>query len=140
MAVINTTFSAGRELNKVFGFFGFFGEAGYASGNCLGGVLTSYDWRATVGVAALLGFAILLAGGKALVAEEQTRTEGAFDLLGAISSIIAVGLLLMGITDALDFGWFAPRTLLEVLPALFFTGLFFWRVYYHPHPLLPPEF
>jgi MFS family permease len=139
VAVINTTFPVGKELNKAFGFFGFFGEAGYATGNCLGGVLTTYDWRATVGLSAILAFAIFFIGRRALSRDEHELAAGGFDFLGAVSSIFAVGLLLAGVTDALDLGWLAPRTLIEAAVSVVCGAFFFWRVYHHPHPILPPD-
>ena len=139
LALLNALFEEGPPRNMAFGVAAFAGEFGYSSGNLLGGVLTEYDWRGTIALSGAAGLLIFCWGLWVLPWRREKITPGKFDLLGAIFSILALGSLLMGIMDTIELGWTSSPTLTAFGISACCFAVFFWRIFHHPSPLLPPE-
>lgn len=139
LALINTSFAEGKERHKAFGIFGFFAEIGYAGGNFLGGILTSYSWRAALALSAAIGLVILIEAAQVRPPRDKDANgKHRFDLLGAVLSVAAFGALLLAITDAVERGIASSQTIVEGGVSVGCFAVFFWRISHFHSPLLPP--
>jgi EmrB/QacA subfamily drug resistance transporter len=112
-ALIVDTFPE-AERGRALGMMGSVVASGLTAGPVLGGLLIHYfSWRAIfyinipIGFLTAAGVFFLLRGGKADITRPET-----FDWPGAAILTVLLGSLLMAITHAYDWGYFAPPTLL----------------------------
>jgi len=110
LALISTTFPAGKRRNRAMAAYAAMSGAGPAVGLVLGGALTEASWRWTLFVNAPIGIAVAVLAGVFL--GESTRRSGTFDLPGAVTSTVGLAALVYGLTSAADpkGGWDSPRT------------------------------
>jgi len=104
LSLIVSTFPVGAARNRAVGVFGAMEGLGAAAGLLLGGVLVgSLDWRwvffVNVPVAAVV--AALAPRFIPVVARQSAR----FDLRGAASATVGLGLLVFGLSRAAEHGW-----------------------------------
>ncbi|MGL6279540.1 MAG: DHA2 family efflux MFS transporter permease subunit, partial [Gaiella sp.] len=105
LAILTATFAEGRERNIALGVWGATGGFGAAAGVLLGGILTdllSWEWiffvNVPVGVVALILTPLWVQESRDL----RTKT---FDLPGAVLITAALVVLVLGITQANEWGW-----------------------------------
>jgi EmrB/QacA subfamily drug resistance transporter len=110
LAIVTATFAEGRERNIALGVWGATGGFGAAAGVLLGGILTdalSWEWiffvNIPVGVVALFLTPVLIPESRDL----RTKT---FDLPGAVLITVALVVLVLGITQANQWGWSSATT------------------------------
>jgi EmrB/QacA subfamily drug resistance transporter len=110
LAILTATFAEGRERNIALGVWGATGGFGAAAGVLLGGILTdllSWEWiffvNVPVGLVALVLTPLWVQESRDL----RTRT---FDLPGAVLITSALVVLVLGITQANEWGWGSART------------------------------
>jgi EmrB/QacA subfamily drug resistance transporter len=110
LAILTATFAEGRERNIALGVWGATGGFGAAAGVLMGGVLTdllSWEWiffvNVPVGAAALILTPVWVQESRDL----RTRT---FDIPGAVMITAALVVLVLGITQANEWGWASART------------------------------
>ncbi|UGQ08961.1 MFS transporter [Yinghuangia sp. ASG 101] len=104
LALITTTFSEGPERNRAFGVFAGVSAGGGAIGLLAGGMLVEWlDWRWIFFVNVPIGLAIVSATPRHIA--ESPRRPGNFDLAGALTSTLGVGLLVYGFIRAGQDGW-----------------------------------
>ena len=100
LALITTTFPAGKERNRAFAVYAAMSGAGAAVGLILGGWLTEYSWRWTflinvpIGVGAALLAPIFLG--------ESTPRRVKLDLPGALTGTLGLLSIVYGLTRAAD--------------------------------------
>jgi EmrB/QacA subfamily drug resistance transporter len=103
-----------RERHKALGVFAAMAGAGGAAGTVLGGVFTSWlGWRSTFGLNVVAG---LLLAALALCVLEPSRPERdrrGFDLGGALSITVGLGLLAYATVNTGVDGWTSPWTLVS---------------------------
>lgn len=68
---------------------------------------------------------------------ENTPVAGKFDLLGAVTSTVGVGLLVYGLVHAAEAGWLQPVTLVTLSISVLVIGIFLWRQSRVEVPVLP---
>ncbi|MFM9706310.1 MFS transporter [Streptomyces galilaeus] len=103
LALITTTFPAGRSRNTAMGVYAAMGGVGATVGMLLGGVLTdALDWRWVFFINIPIGLAVL-AGTKSLV--EAERHPGRLDVPGAVTGTGGLITLVYGITRGGEHGW-----------------------------------
>ncbi|MFE3830685.1 MFS transporter [Streptomyces sp. NPDC059092] len=103
LALITTTFPAGKPRNKAMAVYAAMGGLGATVGLLLGGVLTDVlDWRWVFFVNIPIGLAVL-AGTRTLV--EAERHPGRLDVPGAITGTSGLIALVYGITRGGEHGW-----------------------------------
>jgi EmrB/QacA subfamily drug resistance transporter len=140
LAMINTTFTEGRDRNRALSVWGGAGAAGLVVGVLLGGVLTrTFGWEAVFFVnVPLAGAAIVLALG--LFGADQARDAGRrFDLSGALTATAAVTLLVFALVRGPDAGWGSPEILAPAAVGLVLLGAFLLIERRSPDPLVPPR-
>ncbi|MDH4346022.1 MAG: MFS transporter, partial [Thermoleophilia bacterium] len=113
LAILTATFAEGRERNIALGVWGATGGFGAAAGVLFGGVLTdllSWEWiffvNVPVGAAALVLTPLWVPESRDL----RTKT---FDIPGATLITAALVVLVLGITQANEWGWGSAPTWLE---------------------------
>jgi EmrB/QacA subfamily drug resistance transporter len=104
LSLIVSTFPAGAARNRAVGVFGAMEGLGAAAGLLLGGVLVGFlDWRWVFFVNVPL--AALVAALAPRFIPAPARQSARFDLRGAASATVGLGLLVFGLARAAEHGW-----------------------------------
>jgi MFS family permease len=103
LSIITTTYPAGPQRNKALLVYAGTAAGGFSLGMVAGGLLTSIGWR-WVFFAPVLMAAVILVGAITLIpAEARTaKTQGNFDLLGALTLTGSMLLLVSSVVRAPD--------------------------------------
>ncbi|HVQ19201.1 MAG TPA: MFS transporter [Actinomycetes bacterium] len=96
LSLIATEFPEGKPRNRAMGVYAAMSGAGAAVGLILGGVLTDWNWRLVLFVNVPIGLFIAAMAPRVLT--ETERHKGRFDLPGAITATLGLGLLVYGLT------------------------------------------
>ena len=110
LTLIYRGFVEGPARNRALGAWGMAGSAGLAAGSLLGGVLTSslgWSWVFFVNVPLALG--CVLAAPRLLPADPD-RSNGGFDLPGAMLATTGSALLVLGLAEGPGAGWASLRS------------------------------
>jgi EmrB/QacA subfamily drug resistance transporter len=111
LALIGTTFPAGRQRHRATAVWGAVGASGLAAGVILGGLLTTTSWRLTflvnVPVTVVCALATLL-----WLREDRPATADRIPGLAAALGTTTVLGLVLGLTFAAAEGWNSPATLI----------------------------
>ncbi|MFF2847798.1 MFS transporter [Streptomyces sp. NPDC058001] len=135
LALITTTFPAGKPRNKAMGVYAAMGGLGATVGLLLGGVLTDVlDWRWVFFVNIPIGLAVL-AGTRTLV--EAERHPGRLDIPGAITGTGGLIALVYGITRGGEHGWTDAFTLISFTTAAALLVAFLMLQSRTAHPMMP---
>jgi EmrB/QacA subfamily drug resistance transporter len=110
--------------------------AAAAFGPTVGGILVHViDWRAVFYINVPMGAAIVLMGRKAIA--DSTPEGGRLpDLIGTTMLALGIGLLVLGVTKASDWGWEAASTDASLVGGLALTLLSLARSRRHPAPAI----
>jgi EmrB/QacA subfamily drug resistance transporter len=104
LALLTTMFSDGKARMRALALFTAVSVSGGALGLILGGMLTQWaSWRWVMFVNVPIGLVVVLAG-RALLPETDPH-PGRFDVLGALTSTLGMGLLVYGFVRAASDGW-----------------------------------
>jgi EmrB/QacA subfamily drug resistance transporter len=135
LALITTTFPAGKERNRAMGVFAAMSGAGAAIGLILGGALTEIDWRWNFFINVPIG--ILVAAMAPRVLTESDGGTGGLDIPGAVTSVTGLASLVYGLTHAATTSWSDGWTVayLGIGVALLLAFAVIERT--TKHPLLP---
>jgi EmrB/QacA subfamily drug resistance transporter len=135
LALITTTFPAGKSRNTAMGVYAAMGGVGATVGLLLGGVLTdALDWRWVFFINIPIGL-VVLAGTRTLV--EAERHPGRLDVPGAITGTGGLIALVYGITRGGEHGWGNGLTLASFATAAVLLAVFLviqWRA---ADPMMP---
>ncbi|MFF1543789.1 MFS transporter [Streptomyces sp. NPDC058291] len=138
LALVNTTFPAGRERTRALAVWGTVGASGLAAGVVIGGLLTTVSWRWTFFVN--LPFAVLcaLAAPRFLPGRTERGRTAALNVLNAVLCTALVLVSVLGLTLAADIGWTDPLTLASFLAGAVLLVLFALRERGSARPLVDP--
>ncbi|MEU6904252.1 MFS transporter [Streptomyces coeruleorubidus] len=135
MALITTTFPAGKPRNRAMGVYAATAGIGATVGLLLGGVLTdALDWRWVFFVNIPLGLAVL-AGTRLLV--EAERHPGRLDIPGTVTGTGGLIALVYGITRGGEHGWSDSLTLTSFAAAAVLLTVFLVIQARAAHPMMP---
>jgi EmrB/QacA subfamily drug resistance transporter len=135
LALITTTFPAGRPRNAAMGVYAAMGGIGATVGLLLGGALTDVlDWRWVFFVNIPVGL-VVLAGTRTLV--EADRHPGRLDIPGAVSGTGGLLALVHGITRGGEHGWTDGLTLASFAAAAVLLPAFLVIQARTGHPMMP---
>ncbi|MGW1784817.1 MFS transporter [Streptomyces sp. NPDC002143] len=135
LALITTTFPAGRSRNTAMGVYAGMAGVGATAGLLLGGVLTdALDWRWVFFVNIPIGLAVL-AGTKTLV--EAERHPGRLDVPGAITGTGGLIAFVYGITRGGEHGWTNGLTLASFATAAVLLTVFLFVQSRAAEPMMP---
>ncbi|WP_171164849.1 MFS transporter [Streptomyces sp. I05A-00742] len=133
-ALLATTFS-GPARTKAYAALGTTGGIGLAAGPTLSGALVgAVGWRAGFLVFAAVG-AVLLAG-TFLIAESRSAVRPRLDVPGAVTFIVALALVMTGVTQGPQNGWSHPLVLAAFGVGALLLGLFAVLQRRSAHPVL----
>jgi EmrB/QacA subfamily drug resistance transporter len=144
LALITTTFPAGKERNRAFAVFASMAGVGAAVGLILGGWLTGLDsplgiagWRYTFLIVIPIGVGAAFFAPR--VFEESERHTGQLDVPGAITGTGGLLAIVYGLSRAGDerYGWGDQWTLTSLLVGVALLGVFMLLESRVEHPLLP---
>ena len=135
LALITTTFPAGKERNKAMGVFAAMSGAGAAIGLILGGALTEIDWRWNFFINLPIGVVVAIFGQRILTESDDGR--GSLDVPGAITSIAGLSALVYGLTHAASTSWGDPTTVSYLTVGVALLVAFVVIETRVSHPLLP---
>lgn len=136
LAIISSTFAEGTERMRALTWYSVVAGAGSSSGMVLGGVFAGLlSWRVGFLINIPIGVALLLAVRRLI--PDNVRSEGRFDVIGAISSTLGMGLLVYGLVSAADAGWTDTITITTLLLAAIVLGGFLWLETSVPAPVMP---
>jgi EmrB/QacA subfamily drug resistance transporter len=147
LALITTTFPAGKERNRAFSVYAAMSGIGAAIGLILGGWLTGLHphllgldvdgWRLTFLINVPIGLAAAYFAPKVLA--ESASHPGELDLPGALTGTFGLLSLVYGITRAGDqrYGWGDPWTIGYLALAAVLLAVFVLIETRVEHPLLP---
>ncbi|MFE4625109.1 MFS transporter [Streptomyces mirabilis] len=135
LALITTTFPAGKSRNTAMGVYAAMGGVGATVGLLLGGALTDVlDWRWVFFVNIPIGLAVL-AGTRTLV--EAERHPGRLDVPGAITGTGGLIALVYGITRGGEHGWTGGVTLVSFAAAAVLLAAFLYLQARTVDPMMP---
>lgn len=136
LAIISTTFSEGAERTRALAWYSVVAGAGASLGLVLGGIFAGLlSWRIGFLVNIPIGIALVFAVARYI--PENAPTRGKFDLIGAITSTVGVGLLVYGLVNSAEAGWLDPITLTALVLSVAVLGLFLWHESRVDVPVLP---
>ncbi|MYV97158.1 MFS transporter [Streptomyces sp. SID3343] len=136
LSLITTTFPEGPSRNRAFGVFAGVSAGGGAIGLLAGGALVEWlDWRWVFFVNVPIGVAIALATPR--VIKESERRPGSFDVLGALTSTLGIGLLVYGFIRAAQEGWRNSVTIGAFCLAVVLLGAFLLVEQRSARPITP---
>src|SRR5438552_143121 len=136
LALIVSTFPAGAARNRAVGVFAAMEGLGAAAGLLLGGLIVEYiSWRWVFFVNVPVAASAALLAPRLLPA--PTRERAAFDLPGATTATVGLGLLVFGLSRAGDHGWTTALTLGPILTGLLALATFVGLEARSKQPLMP---
>jgi EmrB/QacA subfamily drug resistance transporter len=136
LAIISTTFPEGSERTRALSWYSVVAGAGSSLGLVLGGIFAGLlSWRVGFLVNIPIGIALLFA--IARIVPEGGRTKGRFDVVGAVTSTLGMGLLVYGLVNSADQGWLSPVTLVSLVGAAVVLGFFLWHEGRAAFPVMP---
>ncbi|MFJ8851077.1 MFS transporter [Streptomyces sp. NPDC102437] len=129
LALLNLTFR-GPDRGKAFAIWGSTIGAAAAVGPLLGGWLADYSWRWAFGINIAVVALILV--GVMKFRQPSPRQPGRIDAVGAVLSVLGLGLLAFALIEGRNYGWWEPRkdfgpfgdgTGLSVIPVALVTAV-----------------
>lgn len=137
LALINTTFPAGKERNRAMAVYAAMSGAGAAVGLILGGLLTEADWRWTFFINVPIGLVVAVLAPRVLI--ESESGDGSLDIRGAVTGTVGLFGIVYGLSHAGQRGasWGDAETLVPLLGGLLVVALFVLIESRAKHPLLP---
>ncbi len=146
LALITTTFPAGRARNRAFAVYAAMSGAGAAVGLILGGWLTGLDslfgiemsgWRLTFLINVPIGIGAALLARRFL--DESESHPGEMDIPGALTGTFGLLGIVYGLTRAGDarYGFDDPWTIASLVAGAVLLALFAFLESRAEHPLMP---
>ncbi len=144
LALIATTFPAGKERNRAFAVYAAMAGVGAAVGLVLGGWLTGLDhplgiagWRYTFLIVVPIGLVAAFFAPRFF--DESELHAGELDVPGAITGTFGLLAIVFGLSRAGQeaYGWGATSTITSLVLGVALLGLFILIESRVEHPLLP---
>ena len=136
LSLIVSTFPAGAARNRAVGVFAAMEGLGAAAGLLLGGLIVEYiSWRWVFFLNVPVAVSAALLAPRLIPA--PTRGRAVFDLPGAATATVGLGLLVFGLSGAADHGWTTALTLGPILAGLLALATFVGLEARSKQPLMP---
>jgi EmrB/QacA subfamily drug resistance transporter len=119
LALLTSTFPAGRARVRAFGVWSAVNAAGGAFGVLIGGVVTEYaGWRWVMFVNVPMAACALVLTARAVTAEPPRARSGRLDVTGAALGTAGIGLLVFGVVRTDQYAWTSAVTGITLLIAV----------------------
>lgn len=136
LAIISTTFPEGSERTRALAWYSVVAGAGASLGLVLGGIFAGLlSWRIGFLVNIPIGIGLLFAAARYI--PDNAPAQGKFDVMGAITSTVGVGLLVYGLVNAAETGWLDRVTLTTLGLSVTVLVFFLWHENRVDVPVLP---
>lgn len=128
LSIITNIFTDAKERARAIAIWAGMAGVGVALGPVVGGWLLEHFWWGSVFLINLPIVALALVAGRALLPESQEDNPSRLDVVGAVLSIAAIGMLLWAIIEGPVKGWSEPGTLVAfAAAAALLVGFFVWE-------------
>lgn len=139
LSLVATLLPEGPRRRKAFALFGFMTSIGSVLGLMLGGALTSLTgWRTIFLPSFALSTALTLGAARLVPSDARRVVWRRFDLPGALTVSVGIGLLAYGISHSQDTGFGSPSTVGALAAAAVLISTFVVIERRSVTPLLPP--
>ncbi len=136
LSLLTTRFSEGPARLRAIALYATASAAGAALGLVVGGVVTEVaSWRWVMFLNVPIGAAVWLVG-RAAVAETPA-SHGRLDLLGAASSTVGMGSIVLGLVEAGSTGWADPLSFVALAVGAATLAAFVYNESRADEPILP---
>ncbi|PRY59276.1 MFS transporter [Knoellia remsis] len=137
LSIITTTFAEGAARNRAFSIYTVCGASGFSLGLVAGGLLTEISWRAALFFPGPVALALFALGWKVIPhSVSDAFSLRRVDVAGALTSTLALLLLVLTVVRAPEAGWGAPVSLAGFAGAALLMTAFVVIELRHPHPLV----
>lgn len=120
LSLLNASFT-GKARGQAFAVWGSTIGAATALGPLLGGWLSEHaSWRWAFGIN--IPLVVVICVGALLFLQRSPRTSGRVDVIGAVSSIVGLGLLASGLIEGRTYGWVTSIAPLHALGTSWASG------------------
>lgn len=136
LSLLTTTFAEGPARNRALGVFASVSAVGASIGLILGGILTdTVSWRWVMFINVPFGIALVLLAPRFLA--ESERHRGRFDLGGAITGTLGIGILVYGFIRVASTSWGDSTAVVSFTAAVALIALFVLQETRASQPILP---
>jgi len=136
LSLLTMVFAEGPARVRAIGLYTTVSAAGGAIGLVSGGLLTEWvSWRWVMFVNVPIGIAILVVG-RRILSESEPR-HGRFDLVGALTSTVGMGGIVLCLVESASVGWTSPLTLGSLASGVILLAVFVATERKAEEPVLP---
>lgn len=136
LALLSTSFPAGRERTRAVAYYGAVAGVAASIGLVLGGIFAGLlSWRVGFFMNLPVGIAMLLATPRYIA--ESERHSGKFDLAGAITSTLGMTALVYGIVRSASVGWGSASATGPFIAGLLLLAVFVLNEWRAEQPIMP---
>src|SRR5688500_6293243 len=140
LSIISNVFTEPAERGRAIAVWAGCSAMGIAIGPLSGGWLLEHFWWGSVFIVNIPIVLLALTGGRLFVPESKDPSPPGLDPLGAVLSIVGLGVLVWAIIEAPVQGWTDPTTLSAFLAAaVLVAGFIAWELH-TDHPMLDVHF
>ena len=140
LSIINDVFRDPKERARAIGAWGGTIGLGIAIGPIAGGLLLAKFWWGSIFLVNVPIVIVAFVGAVMLVPDSKNPTAERPDPVGAVLSILGLGLLLWAIIEAPTKGWSSATVVVAGLASLVVLGSFVTWEAHCPHPMLKLKF
>jgi EmrB/QacA subfamily drug resistance transporter len=140
LSIITNVFTNPRERGKAIGIWAGVSAVGLGIGPITGGFLLEHFWWGSIFIVNLPVVILGLVLGYAFIPESKDPTHAQLDPVGAVLSIVSLGVLLWSIIEAPSKGWAAPEIVAGFVVGAVLLGAFFVWELRSSHPMLDMHF
>jgi EmrB/QacA subfamily drug resistance transporter len=135
-AILTKSFPA-RQRGQALGLQATMTYLGLTVGPSLGGWLASFlGWRVVFYINVPVGLLFFWLGFRYIPKDKVLHQAEKFDFLGALTFLVGLGALLLGLNKGAEWGWASPPTILLLMGAVALLSLFFYVEKRVDHPML----
>ena len=126
-----------ERLAAAIGVWSVTGGITAAAGPPIAGALIKLgNWRWTFWFNVPVGLVVLILAHRHLIESERNRSKEIPDPLGAVLVTAGVSPVVYALVKSTAWGWLDTRTIGSIMAGVAIMGLFVWRCYRHPNPLI----
>ncbi len=140
LSILTNVFTAERDRAHAIGIWSGTAGVGVAIGPILGGFLLVHYWWGAVFLINVPIAAVGLVATAILVPNSKNPQAKRADPIGAVLSMLGLGMLLWAIIEAPNRTWTSPSVLAALVGSLVVIGLFVAWERHVDHPMLPMQF